>query len=55
MAPVTRQNKGQATQPQEDVVIKEAVPKKEEVPKKVAKLEKKKRKGRGATYMPIII
>ncbi|KAL5569220.1 hypothetical protein UlMin_025795 [Ulmus minor] len=55
MAPVTRRNKGQATQPQEDVVMKEAVPEKEEVPKKVAEPEKKKKKGRGATYMPTVI
>ncbi|KAL5579155.1 hypothetical protein UlMin_011597 [Ulmus minor] len=35
--------------------MKEAVPEKEEVPKKVAEPEKKKRKGRGATYMPTVI
>ena len=35
--------------------MKEVVPEKEEVSKKFVKLEKKKRKGRGATYMPTII
>ncbi|KAL5547397.1 hypothetical protein UlMin_007084 [Ulmus minor] len=35
--------------------MKEAVLKKEEVPKKVTEPEKKKRKGRGATYMPTVI
>ena len=53
MAPVTRQNKGHATQPQEDFVMRETVLEKEEVPKKVA--EPEKRKGRGATYMPTVI
>ncbi|KAL5546665.1 hypothetical protein UlMin_006352 [Ulmus minor] len=35
--------------------MKEAVPEKEEVPKKVVKPEKKKRKERGATYMLTVI
>ncbi|KAL5555794.1 hypothetical protein UlMin_038030 [Ulmus minor] len=35
--------------------MKEAVPEKEEVPKKVTEPVKKKRKGQGATYMPTFI